>query len=74
MRAARAGHDGRILRGNVGPLLRQTRELARVVVEVDAVLTPFLPAIDQTKRTPLQGMEGMRDPDGYGRLPGVSCS
>jgi hypothetical protein len=43
---ARADHDRRIGRSDIGPLARQSGELSRVVVEVDAVLAPGLPAID----------------------------
>jgi hypothetical protein len=46
MGAARADHYGWILRRNIGPLARQSGELARVIVEVDAVLAPRLPPID----------------------------
>jgi hypothetical protein len=46
MSSARADHHRQIIRTNVGPLERKPSELARVVVEVDAVLTPRLPAID----------------------------
>jgi hypothetical protein len=61
MGAARADNDRGIVGRNVGPLHRQARELACVVVEVDPVLAPRLPAIDQTKRSPMQWMERMRD-------------
>lgn len=64
MGAARANYDRRIVGLDIGPMHRQTRELARVVVEVDTVLAPRLPAIDQLKRTPMQRMEGMRDAKG----------
>ena len=74
MRAARADHDGGIVWRDVGPLHRQARELARVVVEVDAVLAPRLPAIDQTKRPPLQRMEGMGDPKGLGGIARKRCN
>jgi hypothetical protein len=46
MGSARADHHGWILRRNIGPLARQSGELARVVVEVDAVLAPRLPPIN----------------------------
>jgi hypothetical protein len=46
MGSARADHHGRILSGHIGPLARQSGELSRAVVEVDAVLAPRLPAID----------------------------
>ena len=72
--AARADHDGGIVGLNVGPLHRQAGELARVVVEVDAVLAPRLPAIDQTKCTPLQRMERMRDPKGLCRIARRRCN
>ena len=61
MRQARAGHHRGIVWLDVGPVHRQAGELARVVVEVDAVLAPRLPAIDQTKRTSMEWVEGMRD-------------
>ena len=74
MGAARSDHDGGLLRLNVGPLHRQASELARVVVEVHAVFAPRLPAIDQTKRTPLQRMERMRDPKGLCRIARRRCN
>jgi hypothetical protein len=46
MRAARADHLGRVLRSDIGPLARQSSELTRVVIEIDTVLAPGLPAID----------------------------
>ena len=61
-RPARADHHRGIVRLDVGPVHRHAGELARVVVEVDAVLTPRLSTIDQAKRTPMQRVEGMRDP------------
>ena len=41
---------------------------------VDAILTPAPPVHHDVQRLPEQRMEGMRDPDGRGHLPGVSCS
>jgi hypothetical protein len=46
MGSARADHHRQIIRKHIGPLERKPGELTRVVVEVDAVLTPRLPAID----------------------------
>ena len=46
MGSARADHHRQIIRNNIGPLERKPGELSRVVVEVDAVLAPRLPAID----------------------------
>ena len=46
MGSARADHHRRIVRHDIGPLERKSGELSRVVVEVDAVLAPRLPAID----------------------------
>jgi hypothetical protein len=74
MRAARADHDGGIVGPNVGPLLWQTRKLARVVIEVDAVLAPRLSTIDQTKRTPMQRMERMRDSEGLSWIARRRCN
>jgi hypothetical protein len=64
MGAARSDHDCGIVGLNVGPMHRQAGQLAQVVVEVDAVLAPRLPAIDQTKRTSMERVEGMRDAKG----------
>ena len=74
MGAAGADHDRRISGLDVGPLCRHARELASVVVEVDAVLAPRLPAIDQTKRAPMQRMEGMRDPKGLSCIARKRCN
>jgi len=46
MGSARADHYRHIIRKNIGPVERKPGELTRVVVEVDAVLAPRLPAID----------------------------
>jgi hypothetical protein len=46
MGSARPEHDRRIIRRDIGPLARKPSELSRVVVEVDAVFAPRLPAID----------------------------
>jgi hypothetical protein len=46
MGSARADHHPQIIRKNIGPLERKPGELTRVVMEVDAVLAPRLPAID----------------------------
>jgi hypothetical protein len=41
---------------------------------VDPVLTPVVPVYNDLELLPEQGMEGMRNPDGGGRLPGASCN
>ena len=46
MGSARAEHHRRIVWRDIGPLTRKSGELSRIVVEVDAVLAPRLPAID----------------------------
>jgi hypothetical protein len=46
MGSARTDHYRRIVRRDIGPLARKAGELSRVVVEVDAVFAPRLPAID----------------------------
>ena len=51
MGPARADDDRRIRWLDIGPAPRHVGELARVVGEVDPVLAPRLPAIDQTKGT-----------------------
>ena len=52
MGAARPNRHRRVVWLDVGPAHRQTGQLARAVVEVNAILAPRLPAIDQLKRTP----------------------
>jgi hypothetical protein len=44
------------------------------ITVVDPILTPVVPVYDDVEHLPEQRMEGMRDPDGLGYLPGVSCS
>jgi hypothetical protein len=46
MSPAGADHHRRIVGNDISPLERKPGELTRVVVEVDAVLTPRLPTID----------------------------
>jgi len=41
---------------------------------VDSVLTPVVAVYNDLELLPEQRMEGMRNPDGRGRLPGASCS
>ena len=62
--SARTDHHRRIVRRDIRPLARKPGELSRVVVEVDAVLAPRLPAIDQLKRPATQRMKGMGYPEG----------
>ena len=64
MGATRPNCDRRIVWLDVGPVHRQAGKPARVVVEVDAILAPRLPAIDQSKCPPRQRMEGMGDAKG----------
>ena len=61
---ARADYHRGIAWLDVSPVHRQAGELARVVIEVDAVLAPRPSTIDQAKRPPMQWMEGMRDAKG----------
>jgi hypothetical protein len=53
---------------------RQRRQIPVAVTIVDSILTPVEPVYDDVEHPPEQGMEGMRDPDGHGRVPGVRCS
>ena len=53
---------------------RQRGQEPTAITIVDAVLTPVVPVRDDVERLPEQRMEGMRDLDGPGHLPGVSCS
>ena len=64
MGAARSDHDRGIVGLDVGPLHRHAGQLAPVIVKVDAMLAPRLPAIDQTKRTSMERVEGMREAKG----------
>jgi hypothetical protein len=74
MGAARADDDGRIVGLDVRPLHRQTGELARIIVEVDAILAPRLPAIDQLKPTPVQWVERMCDAKGFSLTGPERCN
>jgi hypothetical protein len=46
MGPARPDHHRRIVGNDIGPLKRKSGEAPSIVVEVDAVLAPRLPAID----------------------------
>jgi len=56
-----AKYRGGISGDDIGPPQRQPGELPGIVVEVDAILTPRLPAVDPSEDTPMERMEGMRD-------------
>jgi hypothetical protein len=74
MGAAPADDEGGIVRLDVRPRRRHASELARVVVEVDAMLAPRLPAIDQPKRTSMQRMKRMCDSEGLRRITRMRCN
>ena len=56
-----ANDRGGISGSDIGPLQRQSGELPGIVVEIDAILTPRLPAVDPSEGTSMERMEGMRD-------------
>ena len=57
-------YRGGISGDDIGPPQRQPGELPGIVVEIDAILTPRLPAVDPSEDTPMQRMEGMGDAKG----------
>src|ERR1700730_17429227 len=61
MGAPCANDRGGIRGDDVGPLQRQPGELPGIVVEIDAILTPRLPAVDPSEHPSMEWMEGMRD-------------
>jgi hypothetical protein len=71
---ARADHHGRIVGNDIGPLARKPGEVPRVVVEVDAVLAPRLPAIDQLKGPATQRMKGMGYSEGLYLTARMRCN
>jgi hypothetical protein len=54
-------YRGGISGDDIGPPQRQPGKLPGIVVEIDAILTPRLPAVDPSEDTPMQRMKGMRD-------------
>jgi hypothetical protein len=64
MRPAHADVHDRIVRDEVGPLPRQSRQVSSVILEVDAVLTPRLAALDEWEDAAMERMERMRDAKG----------
>ena len=61
MGAPCANDRGGIRGDDIGPPQRQPGEFPDIVVEIDAILTPRLPAVDPSEGPPLEWMEGMRD-------------
>ena len=53
MGAPGANDRGGIRGGDIGPPQRQPDKLPGIVVEIDAILTPRLPAVDPSEDTPM---------------------
>jgi hypothetical protein len=56
------------------PGCRHTFQVTRVVVEVDAVLSPSVTPIHKREFSPIQRMEGMRDPEYLCLIVQSACS
>jgi hypothetical protein len=53
------------IRGDdIGPPQWQPGKLPGIVIEIDAILTPGLPAVDPSESPPMERMERMRDAKG----------
>jgi hypothetical protein len=74
MGAPGADDRGGIRRDDVGPPQRQPDKLPGIVVEIDAILTPGLPAVDPSEGAPIEWMEGMRDTKGLRRTARRRCN
>ena len=74
MRPASPEHHGRIRRDDIGPPQRQPGKAPCVIVEIDAFLTPRVPAVDPSEGTPMKGMEGMRDSERLSLITRWRCN
>jgi hypothetical protein len=61
MGAPCANDRGGILGDDIGPPQRQPGKRPGIVIEIDAILTPGLPAVDPSEGSSVEWMEGMRD-------------
>ena len=69
------GHNHkRIVRDNVGPTGRDLPQPACVVVEIDAMASPAMAVRDELVLPSKQRVVWMRNPEGFTRPGGISCS
>jgi len=61
-------------RRRAGPGRREATQLARVIVEVDAVLAPGRAPFEQLERAPTPRMKRMGDAEKPLRIGGIGCS
>jgi hypothetical protein len=73
-RAPRGPDHKRIRRRNVGPRRRKTAKPPGIIVEVDAVFTPRIAAVEQGERKSAQGMKRMGDLKELPRSYQIRCS
>ncbi len=71
--SCRYGHK-RITCGQACPRRGQAPQLARVIVEIDALLTPGAALFYEPELTPRQRMELMSDPDPLRSIERTKCS
>jgi hypothetical protein len=65
---------GGISGNDIGPPQRQPGKAPYVIVEIDAFLTPRVPAVDPSEGTPMKGMEGMRDSERLSLITRWRCN
>ena len=74
-RGPAGGHyHKRIVRENVGPTGRDLPQPACVVMEIDAVASPAMTVRDELVLPSEQRVVWMRNPEGFTRPGGISCS
>ena len=74
-RGSPGGHDHkRIVRDNVGPTGRDLPQPTCVVVEIDAMPPPAMAVRDELVLASEQRVVWMRNPEGFTRPSGISCS
>jgi hypothetical protein len=69
-----ANYRGGISEDDIGPPQRQPGKLPGIVVEIDAILTPRLPAVDPSEDTPMQRMKRMRDAERLSLITRRRCN
>jgi len=74
-RGSPGGHDHkRIVGNNVGPTGRDLPQPACVVVEINPMVSPAVAGRDELVLPSEQRVVWMRDPEGFTRPGGISCS
>ena len=66
--------ENRIGRHDVGPACRKAHQLASFVVEIDPLLSPRMPILDQPVLLPEARMERVRYVENPRRIPPMTCS